>query len=248
MIQATEKSSPAGSPVAANQSEPVSVVNGNLVLNEALLKDLSPHEIIGKIIKFLQEYKGSMNNSLVQLLDIANDMGIQNLQDQIKQAEQADKGQRMGRVMKGLGIAMAVFSVALAVAFPSPLTIGMAILSVGMLADQTISAALGKESLMSQGMSKITEGLMIAANAIVDRLVEAGVISEDKAQAFKYAFAAAIAIAVVAVVIVVSKGAGASVSKMLASVGQGSAKGGQVLLQRLLPTPREALLNQLVTS
>jgi hypothetical protein len=226
MIQATEKSSSTGSSQAAgSQGEPVSIVNGNLVLDETMLKELSPHEIIGKIIKFLQEYKGSMNDSLVKLLDIANEMGIENLQDQIKQAEQAEKSGRLGKVMKGLGIFMAVFSVVLAVIIPTPLTIGLAIFSVGMLADQTISAALGQESLMSRGLSKITEGLMTVANAIVDRLVEAGIISEDKAQGFKYAFAAAVAIVVVAVVIVASKGAGAMVSKMLASVGQGAAKG-----------------------
>ncbi len=225
MIQATETSRVSQPTVGANPNEPVSIVNGDLVLNEAMLKDLTPHEIIGKIIKFLQEYKGSMNDSLVQLLDIANDMGIENLQDQIKQAEQATKSEGLGKAMKGLGVFMAVFSVVLAVVIPTPLTIGMAIVSVGMLADQTISAALGQESLMSKGLSKITEGLMAAANVIVDRLVEAGVISEDKAEAFKYAFAAAIAIAAVAVVVVASKGAGAMVSKMLASVGQGAAKG-----------------------
>jgi len=84
MIQATETSRVSQPTVGANPNEPVSIVNGDLVLNEAMLKDLTPHEIIGKIIKFLQEYKGSMNDSLVQLLDIANDMGIENLQDQIK--------------------------------------------------------------------------------------------------------------------------------------------------------------------
>lgn len=206
------------------QKEPVSVVNGNLVLDESMLKDMSPHEIIGKILSFLREYKGALNQSLVQLLEIADEMGIATLEDQIKQADQADKGRVIGKIMKGLGIGLAIFSVVLAVLVPTPLTIGMAVLSVGMLADQTISAALGKESLTSRGLSKLTEGLMAAANAIVDRLVEANLIPEEKAKAFKYAFAVAIAIVAVAVVVVASKGAGAIVSKMIASVSQGAAK------------------------
>lgn len=208
----------------ANRKEAVSVVNGNLVLDESMLQDLSPQEVIAKILTFLREYKGALNDSLIKLMEIADEMGIATLEDQIQQADKAEKGRVIEKIMNGLGIGMAIFSVVLAVIIPTPLTIGMAVFSVGMLADQTISAALGQESLMSKGISKMTEGLMAAANAIVEKLVEANMISEEKAKAFKYAFATAIALVAVALVVVASKGAGAMVSKMMASVSQSAAK------------------------
>lgn len=99
---------------------------------------------------------------------------LEQMELQIQQIEAQEKVGFFGKIFKALEVIAIAFSAVTVVMFPSPMTIAMFSLSLGLFIDSTIAESTGEESLMGRFTHRIAsamEGMSDSATNIVATLV-----------------------------------------------------------------------------